>query len=152
MSEQKSLDINYKAENTPAKFHGADDFVRGIMGPVGSGKSVACCIELVSRAMQQEPGFDGVRRFRAAAIRNSYPELKTTTIKTWQDWFPDSICSMNWGSPITGTIRCAAPPTEKFPQGTMLEFEIWFLALDRPKDVKKLLSMELTMAWINEAR
>ena len=27
-----------------------------------------------------------------------------------------------------------------------------FLALDRPEDVKKLLSLELTGVWINEAR
>jgi len=152
VSESKPLNINYKAESTPAKFHGSDSFVRGIMGPVGSGKSVACCIELVSRAFQQEPGHDGVRRFRAAAIRNSYPELKTTTIKTWQEWFPDEVCPINWGAPITAKINIPAPPTEKFPNGTTLEFELWFLALDRPKDVKKLLSMELTMAWINEAR
>ncbi len=152
MSDKNTLNIDYKAEHTPAKFHGSDSFVRGIMGPVGSGKSVACCIELVYRAMQQEPGHDGVRRFRAAAIRNSYPELKTTTIKTWQEWFPDEVCPINWGAPITAKMNLPAPPTEKFPDGTTMEFELWFLALDRPKDVKKLLSMELTMAWINEAR
>jgi len=30
--------------------------------------------------------------------------------------------------------------------------EVIFLALDRPEDVKKLLSLELTGVWINEAR
>lgn len=148
----KKLDINYVAEHTPAQFHNNDSFVRGIMGPVGSGKSVSCCIELVFRAMQQEPGPDGVRYFRAAAIRNSYPELKTTTIKTWQDWLPDSICPINWGTPITARMRVPGPPTPDFPNGTTVDFELIFLALDRPKDVKKLLSMELTMAWMNEAR
>jgi hypothetical protein len=33
-----------------------------------------------------------------------------------------------------------------------LELEVIFLALDRPEDVKKLLSLELTGIWINEAR
>ena len=31
-------------------------------------------------------------------------------------------------------------------------FEVLFRALDRPADVKKLLSLELTGAWVNEAR
>ena len=33
-----------------------------------------------------------------------------------------------------------------------VELEVIFLALDRPEDVKKLLSLELTGIWINEAR
>ena len=33
-----------------------------------------------------------------------------------------------------------------------MELEVIFLALDRPEDVKKLLSLELTGVWINEAR
>jgi hypothetical protein len=33
-----------------------------------------------------------------------------------------------------------------------LDLEVIFLALDRPDDISKLLSMELTGAWINEAR
>ena len=33
-----------------------------------------------------------------------------------------------------------------------IKAEIYFLALDRPEDVKKLLSLELTGAMINEAR
>lgn len=33
-----------------------------------------------------------------------------------------------------------------------MEIEVIFLALDRPEDVKKLLSLELTGIWINEAR
>jgi len=148
----EGLNINYQSEKTPAKFHASNAYVRGIMGPVGSGKSVACCIELVARAMQQEPNHHGIRQFRAAAIRNSYPELKTTTIKTWQEWFPDSVIHITWGAPITAKAILPAGPTKQFPQGTTLEFELWFIAMDRPADVKKLLSMELTMAWINEAR
>ena len=33
-----------------------------------------------------------------------------------------------------------------------LDLEVIFLALDRPEDVKKLLSLELTGIWVNEAR
>jgi hypothetical protein len=38
------------------------------------------------------------------------------------------------------------------PDGTRVDAEVYFLALDQPKDVKKLLSLELTGGWANEAR
>jgi hypothetical protein len=116
------------------------------MGPIGSGKSVACCIEVALRAMAQEPCSDNVRRTRWAVIRNTFPELKSTTIKTWQDWFDESICPMRYDSPITGNLKF------NLPDGTTVDSEVLFIALDKPKDIKKLLSLELTGAWINEAR
>ncbi|MGB8273644.1 MAG: TerL [Alphaproteobacteria bacterium] len=116
-------------------------FVRGIRGPIGSGKSTACCIEIVRRAGQQAPGPDGIRHSRWAVIRNTQPELKTTTIKTWLQWMPQSI----------GQWREQGPPSHRITQDG-IDIEVLFVALDRPEDVRKLLSMELTGAWINEAR
>ena len=71
----------YNAEKTPALFHKSDCFVRGLMGAVGSGKSVACCMEILSRACKQRPNDQGIRKSRWAVVRNTYGELKTTTIK-----------------------------------------------------------------------
>ena len=65
-------------------------FVRGLRGPVGSGKSVTCAIEIVRRAIEQQVSPDGTRKSRWLVVRNTQPELKTTTIKTWLDWFPES--------------------------------------------------------------
>ena len=118
-------------------------FMRAIRGPVGSGKSAACCIGLFLVALNQAPGPDGIRRTRFAIIRNSYPELRTTTLNTWRDWFPETV----WGH-----IRMHPPPYTHVLKKGDLEIEVLFLALDRPEDVKKLLSLELTAAWINEAR
>ena len=67
--------------DTIKKFMKSDHFFRGLRGPVGSGKSVACWIEIFRRALAQEPGPDGIRRTRMAIIRNTNPQLKTTTIK-----------------------------------------------------------------------
>lgn len=140
------MDRTYCAEPTAALFHADDSFVRGLMGPIGSGKSVACVIEIISRAMRQVPDQNRVRRTRWAVIRNTYPELTSTTIKTWMDWLPVAQCPITYSSPITGKFRAS------LHDGTRLDAEILFLALDLPKDVKKLLSLELTGAWINEAR
>jgi hypothetical protein len=141
----QALSINYVAEPIVANFHASDAFVRGIMGPIGSGKSVGCTLEMFAKAVAQEP-FNGVRRTRWAAIRNTYPELKSTTIKTFEDWFPAEVCTINWAPPITGNLKIP------LPDGTLVHMEVMFMALDKPNDVKKLLSLELTGAWLNEVR
>ena len=101
------------------------------------------------RAVQQKPSpIDGIRYSRFVIVRNSYPELKTTTIKTWQDMFPESTFGpMLYTPPITHHIRL---PARDGAAG--IDCEVIFLALDQPKDVRKLLSLELTGAWVNEAR
>ena len=118
------------------------NFFRGIRGPVGSGKSVACCVEVFRRSLEQKKNDQGIRKSRWAIIRNTNPQLRTTTIKTWLDWFPEDVWGkFHWSVPYTHHI-----------QQDELDIEILFLALDRPEDVKKLLSLELTGIWINEAR
>lgn len=130
------------AGKTIESFHESNAFVRGLMGPVGSSKSSACCVEIFSRACEQPP--DGkIRRSRWAVLRNTYPELKSTTIKTWQEWFPLAI--MKWDSPISSRIAV------NIGDGTSIDMEVYFLALERPEDVGKLKSLELTGAWMNEA-
>lgn len=138
------MDINYTAEPTLAKFHASDAFVRGVRGPIGSGKSVGMCIEILSRAIRQV-AWEGVRRSRWAVARNTYPELKATTIKTWQQWVPDSIAPIKWDVPISSFLVIT------LPDGTRVELEVLFLSLDRPEDAKKLKSLDLTGVWLNEA-
>lgn len=121
----------------------SDAFVAGIMGPIGSGKSTCCVMKLIRSMQKQKPLRDGWRRRRTAIIRNTYPELKTTTIKTWHQWVPAS----------TGTWKDSGPPTHRIiDEAQKIDWEVMFIALDRPDDVRKLLSLELSDAWINEAR
>lgn len=135
-----SVDITYEAPPTLGRFLGCDTFVRGVIGPVGSGKSSACAVELLRRACEQVPGPDGKRRTRFAVIRNTYPQLRDTTRKTFEQWIPEKL----------GVWREQEFTFElKFKD---VRSEIMFRALDRPQDVKKLLSLELTGAWLNEGR
>jgi hypothetical protein len=137
------VDFKYKPDGEVLKAFMRDDtFFRGIRGPVGSGKSVGCCVEVFRRALAQEKGPDGIRKSRWAIIRNTNPQLKTTTIKTWLDWFPEN----EWGK-----FTWSVPYTHHIKKGD-IDLEVLFLALDRPEDVKKLLSLELTGIWVNEAR
>ncbi len=124
---------------TLAKFHASDAMVRIVIGPVGSGKSTACCFDTVGHALAQRPGRDGTRRSRWLAVRNTYRELKDTTVATWMYWM-SQVGTMNWQDMIfKGRVGDA-------------EFDVLFRALDTVEDVKKVLSLEVTGAWLNEAR
>jgi len=136
--------INYQAEPTGILFHESKARVRGIMGPIGSGKSVTCSAEVIGQAMKAY-SFKGVRRSRYGIVRNSYPELKSTTIKTFQDWIPEECAKWNFGAPITCLLSI------DLEDGTRVESEFVFLALDIPKDIKRLKSIEFTGIWLNEA-
>ena len=119
------------------------------MGPVGSGKSYACCAEIFRRAVQQRPSpRDGVKYSRWAIVRNTHPMLRTTTLKTWLELLPEHVWGpVKYSPPITHHITL--PPRDG---AAGIDMEVLFLALDDPKDVRKLLSLELTGAWVNEAR
>lgn len=95
--------------------------------------------------MAQHTNSEGVRKSRWAIIRQTAPMLKSTTIKTFQDWIPHELCPITYGSPIKGRMNCM------LPDNTVLDAEFIFLALDRPDSVERLKSLELTGAFINEA-
>jgi len=137
-------ELALKYRNVPptvGRFFSSNAFVRGLRGPVGSGKSTACCFEIMRRAKEQQPAPDGIRYSRWAVIRNTYPELKTTTIKTWHGLIPQTL----------GRWIDSGPPTHHL-RFDDVDLEVMFLALDSATDVAKLLSLELTGAWVNEAR
>jgi hypothetical protein len=138
------FEFTYIAEPTPAKFHFSQARIKGIRGPIGTGKTVCCVAEVLLNAFNQKP-FRGVRRTRWAAIRNTYPELKSTTIKTWMDWVPPEKAPIRWDVPITSVLKTP------LPDGTIMELEMLFLSMDNPKDVRKLKSLEVTGIWLNEA-
>lgn len=143
------LDLDFSKSPVVWEFLNSNSFVRGMMGPVGSGKSYACAAEIMMRAVRQKPSpIDGIRYTRWAIVRNSYPMLRTTTLKTWMDLFPESTFGpIHYTPPITHHIRLPARG-----DAAGIDCEVIFLALDQPKDVRKLLSLELTGAWVNEAR
>lgn len=147
-SERKSwfccMDINYQASPTAVAFHADNSLFKGLRGPVGGGKTVACCMDILKHAWTQR-AFKGVRRTKVALIRSTYPELKSTTIATWLDWFGD-YTSMTYGAPIQGIFT---PPS--LDDETRVRCELIFLALDRPADIRKLKSLEVSMIFFNEA-
>lgn len=142
--------FDYADVPTIERFSECRKFIRAVMGPFGSGKSSGCVVDIVQWAARQHPNAepDGriVRRSRYAIVRNTYRQLADTTIKTWHEWVPDGV----FGRYVKNehTYYLSMP----LDDGTVIESEILFRALDRPEHVSNLLSLDLTGAWINEAR
>jgi len=124
--------------------HNNDFFVRVIMGPYGSGKSTWAATEIVKRACEVPRWYSGRRKSRWGIVRNTSGELQSTTLATWLAWFDDLGDVRKRQKPILTYEHC-------FNDGNgVVELELLFIALDRPEDVRKIKSLELTGCYINE--
>lgn len=133
--------LDYVPPPTVAAFLRDKTEVKVILGPVGSGKSSGCILHALKNAMEQAPDRDGIRRSRHVVVRNTMPQLKLTTIKSFLDWIPHGVLGKWISSDKTYYMRF-----------NDVEAEVIFLALDDKDDVAKLLSLETTTAWFNEFR
>lgn len=129
--------IDYEAPPTCATFMKSDAFGRLIAGPVGSGKTTACVIELLRRSINQTPGEDGIAHTRHAIVRQTLKQLKDTVLKDCRTWLRDIG---QW----------------KVSEGTFhvnfdnVQSEWVFIPLEDADDQARLLSMQLTGAWLSE--
>lgn len=72
--------VNYNANPSAIYFHESARRVKALMGPVGSGKSLAWMMQIVMRAAHLPVPL------RAIVIRQSWPELRDSTKVTWDKW------------------------------------------------------------------
>ncbi len=135
------FELQYRPPRTITAFHACGDPFRVLRGPIGSGKTTGCIMEVVYRAMRQAPAADGYRYSRWAFIRNTNEQLKDTTLKSWLDWFPEGKYGVY--KVVDKTF---------FFQYRDVRAEILFRPLDTVEDQRRLLSLDLTGAYINEMR
>lgn len=131
-----------------------------IQGPIGSGTSTAGCHRIWVQAMEQEPDLDGVRRTRWIISRETYKELRETTVKTWLAWFPEDL----WGpfmrsEPMVHHLRQPAAgggwELRDHPSGdgTKIDCEVIFLAIPDADTAEQVLaSYEITGFFKNEGQ
>lgn len=118
-------------------------FFDWIIGPVGSGKTTGVFFKLVRLAsLQAKSPTDGIRRSRAVIVRNTAPQLRDTTLSSWNYWFKDGVAG-SWHAtspmPMMFVLRFAD-----------VECEVLFRALDTADDVARVLSLEVTFAILDE--
>ena len=96
---------------------------------------------------EQPPNNKGIRPVRWVGVRNTYSDLKTTTIKDWLALFEDIGTYKAGGSePPSHYIEC------KLPDKTILQAEMIFLAADRDDHVRKFRGIQCTGLWLNELK
>ncbi|MCK1742191.1 terminase [Bradyrhizobium sp. 139] len=130
--------ITFSAPPTCARFMQSAAFGRLIAGPVGSGKTTACLFELFRRSCEQAPAPDGNRYTRFAIVRQTLKQLKDTVLKDITSWL-DGIASYKVSD---NTVYIAMGDVRS---------EWILIPLDSPEDQRRLLSMQLTGAWMSEA-
>jgi hypothetical protein len=118
-------------------------FFDWIIGPVGSGKTTGIFFKLCYMAsLQAKSPVDGKRRSRAVIVRNTMPQLRDTTLSSWNYWFKDGQAGVWYAtSPMPMTFVL------KFGD---VECEVLFRALDTADDVARVLSLEVTFAILDE--
>lgn len=138
------MNIEYKVSPTFVRVHNSKASYIFIMGPVNSGKSTGCMFHLLFNAAKQKPDANGVRHSRYAVIRSTYPKLKSSTIKTFIDWFKNKI-KMVYDIPVKAFLDY------DLADGTKISMEILFVAIDSEQAAEGLRSWEFTGVWVNEA-
>lgn len=142
------MSIDYTPGPTGADFMVSRKFVKIIMGPVGGGKSTVALFDLLNRALDQKP-YNNVRRTKFILLRNTMQQLKTTVKPLIDQWF------MTMTNNTFGSWRLTDNTYEintLLPDGTKLHTEFILMAADTPDDVRRLLSVECSAAWVEEAR
>jgi hypothetical protein len=149
MPEPRRIEMRYRPQGPVLERYIAGKARREfIMGPLGSGKTNGSCWKAFRAIIGQAPNREGVRKSRGYAVRNTYPDLMGTTAKDWRDMFGEEF-----GRFVEGGLE---PPTHhmefNLEDGTRVEAEVVFIALDRPEHVRKIRGSQLTWAWINEVK
>ena len=142
IAEKSETDrINYEPLPTLRLFHDDNSINRCIIGPVGSGKTTAAALEIGGFIPEHLFDTYGIAKTRWVVVRNTYIELRDSTLRTIREWFPEAFNSSDWSeSRMELTIRAEG-----------YEAEILFRSCDRPEHIRKLKSLEITGYWIDES-
>jgi hypothetical protein len=114
-------------------------FFSFIVGPFGSGKTTGALMKIAFMASLQEPNSDGIRKTRCVVVRNTFPQLRDTTISSWNYWFKDGEAGKWFATKNTFLLKFAD-----------VECEVMFRALDSAADIARVLSLETTFAVLDE--
>jgi hypothetical protein len=131
------MSIHFTAPPTIARFMLSEAFIRIIVGPIGSGKTTGCLMELLRRAIEQRPGPDGLRRTRWAIVRTTLSQLKMSVLLDILSWFREIAVYKVTEQLVTLSFNDVLA-------------EIYLIPLEEEEDQKRLLSMQLTGVMVNE--
>lgn len=127
-----------------------------IMGPGGSGKTVASAIKPIRFAAMHMPiGNDGTIRAKVTVIRDNFRSLYRTTLQSWLDWFPVSLHPDFSGGQDRPACHKLKISTVRLIDGVArevpLEIQVDFFAVGDLNFELIFKSYETSFAWATEA-
>lgn len=135
----------YNAPPTISRFMQDDTAeARFLLGPYGSGKTTGCLLELIRRACGEYPNSQGIRQTRFAVVRNTSGQLRQTVLPEIEKWLMPAYRYKVTDSTLSFDFA--------LPDGTRVQSSWLLIPLDEPRDVERLLSLNLTGAWVSEFR
>src|SRR6516162_2936688 len=129
--------LHYDAPPTIAAFCQSNSFGRIIAGPIGSGKTTGIIMELLRRSAEQAQAVDGLRYTRFALLRETLMQLKATVLKDCDQW-------------LAGLGLWRVSESTYHVKFNDVVSEWVFLPLEDAEDKARLLSMQLTGAFLSE--
>lgn len=139
---------------TIERFHKSFAKTRGVMGPIGGGKTTAMAQDIKLKSAMVPPVMVGgypVRHVRWGAFRRTYRQIEQTTLPSW---FASGIPKDAPSSTFRGGSGGEPGVQETLLQltdGTLMQLQMIFLAVDDFNVEEVLRGWELTGAWGNEA-
>lgn len=120
-----------------------------IMGPMGSAKTSTCIMKTAAIAQAVPVSkLDGQRHCKWGVIRNTFTDLKRTTMKSIENWYG---ASGKWG----GGGSAIEPPYFKvgfrLADGTICNLWMEFIGLDTHNIEQLAKGWEISGYWMNEA-
>ena len=132
--------LNYTPSKTVREFMLSEHPMRALMGPVGGGKTSGAVVELLRQSILMPQGADGLRHSVMLVVRNTKQQLKDTTVASVKELLPIDI--FKWKE---------AEMTMEFNFNDVRSRWL-FRSLDTPEDVQRVLSLQVTWVWVEEAR
>ena len=140
--------LRYDASPTGQRMLDSRKFGQLICGPIGGGKSTVALMNLFRRSIRQT-SFGGVRHTKHLILRNTMGQLKATVKPMMTTWFETLVLRRMGAWKLTDQIFEAR---FRLPDQTVVLSEYLLMAADTPDDVRRLLSLEVSDAWIEEGR
>ena len=141
-----------KSSNTLRAYQASTHRVRGIMGPMGGGKTICALSELFWIGYRQAADVDGVRRTRHLVLRDTYGTLEDTTLKSFEECYPqpDEPGVKGVTSVGGGNRRTVYNMVCSLQDGTSMSLEIIFAAVGDKKAEQFMKGFELTSLFLSE--
>lgn len=130
--------LEYAPNPSAVPFHQATEQVKALMGPVGSGKSSAVVMEFFLQCLESPVPVRGL------VLRESWPQLRDSTVVTWREWLPEPDLSVWHESERRMTVT--APGADGVRRSHTMDFR----HARRAAEASNLLSTEYSFIWLEE--